>query len=107
FLLRGRVPGPEPVEDRLEGLRAGQLGHGHTPGVRSEWILPLRPRRRNDECPTNAPPMTKEESGGCLPFVIGGALVGHSSFSLPPSPRRRRSEVCDGETTEPLHGRRR
>src|SRR5207253_3398968 len=37
---------------------------------------------KNDECPTNAPPMTKEESRGWLSsFVIGGALVGHSSFS--------------------------
>src|SRR5947209_5107913 len=34
----------------------------------------------NDECPTSAPPMTKEDSA-CLPFVIGGALVGHSSFA--------------------------
>src|SRR5207249_443773 len=36
----------------------------------------------NDECPTNAPPMTKERHRAeCLSFVIGGALVGHSSFA--------------------------
>jgi hypothetical protein len=51
----------------------------------------------NDECPTNAPPMTKGKTGVVSPglplrhwlfrlrhsFVIGGALVGHSSFVLP------------------------
>src|SRR5262245_46369649 len=41
----------------------------------------MGPIMMNDECPTNAPPMTNEATAAGVLFLgIGGALVGHSSF---------------------------
>jgi hypothetical protein len=42
----------------------------------------------NGECPTNAPPTTKQktptgDAPEFFPFVVGGALVGHSPFDQP------------------------